>query len=135
MLKSYLTLKLKFDLEDHLKSPKSYQKNIFPALFVKNHIFLTWPLNWHTDLENDLLIIKIVAEMDYRQNYTKKTYYTFYYLCLLKIVFLISELTFDELELKLILKITLNHYNNTIIVFVVQNPIKRGITHVPRFIC
>ena len=39
MLKSYLNLKLTFDLEDHLKSPKSYHKDIFLALIVINHIF------------------------------------------------------------------------------------------------
>ena len=37
-------------------------------------------------------------------------------------------LNFDDLELKLI-------SNNTIIGFVNQNPIKRGITHIPSFIC
>ena len=39
MLKSYLTLKLTFDLDDYLKSPKAYQKYFFPTVFVKNHIY------------------------------------------------------------------------------------------------
>ena len=47
----------------------------------------------------------------------------------------VFKLHFDDLELKLILKITFNHSNNTIIGFVNQNPIKRGITQIPSFIC
>ena len=47
----------------------------------------------------------------------------------------VCQLTSYDLELKLTLKIIFNHSNNTIIGFVSQNPIKRGITHIPSFIC
>ena len=55
-----------FDLEDNLKSPKSYEKDIFLALLVKNHIFahltlkLTyWPWKW----------LLIIVEIDYLSIY------------------------------------------------------------------
>ena len=80
----------------------------------------------------DTLTLKMTFNHQNRSRYYSSKLHSkdvLHFLCLLKIVFLISELTFDDLELKLPLKITLNHTSKTIIGFVSQNPQKEGITH------
>ena len=85
MLKLYYTLKSTFDLEDYLKSPESCPIYLFLALFVKN-------------LEIDTLTLKmtkIVEEMDYLSKLHCEYFLLFIFV---KIVFLISELTFMTLN-------------------------------------
>ena len=100
------------------------------AVFVENHISFTLKLTFRPTRWPS--IIKIVSGIDYLVKYQTKDVLHFFLLCFLTIIFftfLTLELTSRPSIWPLITKIIL------LMIFSNKMARKRGITHVPSFIC